>query len=105
MYEKRRKGLPLEWIKDLEWHENDEQTDASLNFSIQGIDGSFIKDIFDVDSLSRNLVRKDIDKVAHRFCDAVTVEDFGWDVRDVEFASGADKAIDVWADIHLAYDD
>lgn len=97
--------LPLEWIKDLEWHSNDEQTDASLTFTIQGIDGGFLTNIFDFDTLSKASVKSAIRKVAHRFCDAITVEDFGWELCDVEFPSGVDKAVDIWADIHLAYDD
>ena len=96
---------PLEWIKDLEWHENDERTDAELKFTLEGMEGSFLKDKFAIGSLNDRIMWQAIRKVAHRFCDAVTVEEFGWELRDVEFASGVDKAVDIWADIHLAYDD
>lgn len=103
--EKVKTVLPLEWIKDLEWHENDKRTDASLEFTIAGMEDSLLKNKLKIDALNDRVVQSAIKKVAHRFCDAVTVDDFGWQVRDLAFASDVDKAIDIWADIHLAYDD
>jgi hypothetical protein len=91
------------WIKSFSWEENDNQTDAEMEFTIGGIAGSHLEDMIDISLVNTKIIKQVVLRKAEQFIDVHVIEELNWEIVDSMDEVGCPlKNIHVQASIHLA---
>lgn len=91
------------WIKSFSWEENDNQTDAEMEFTVGGIAGSHLEDMIDISLVNTKIIKQVVLLKAEQFIDVHVIEELNWEIIDARDEAGCPlKNIHVQASIHLA---
>ena len=91
------------WIKSFSWEENENQTDADMEFTISGIAGSHLENMIDISLVNTKIIKQVVLQKAEQFIDVHVIEELYWEIVDSTDEVGyPQKNIHVQASIHLA---
>ena len=95
----------LIWIRSFSWNENDEQTDAIMEFTVAGITDCHLDEIVDVDAINDCVVKQVVSIKAEQFVDVHTIEGLTWEIVGITDALGRSaESIQVHAHLRLVED-
>ena len=93
----------LIWIKSFSWEENDSQTDAEMELTINGHAGSHIEEKIDITEINTEIIKQVVLYKVEQFIDVHVIEELDWQIIDSIDESGSlQKTIHIYAGIHLA---